>query len=117
MMKAMKDEAWDLICQVKKDIFTEFLKIRMVGNPAVNMAPGPHRTATVIYALLRGQQFMASLVAAQFARHPCLSPSLNNFCLSKRASAAEVLRVEAKANQNTKLIDLLKSEVHKKRDK
>ncbi len=79
------------------------------------MEPGALRTATVIYALLRGQQFMAELVAAQIERHPCLSPTLNNFCIAKRASLADVQRVEAKANHAIALNAQLKSEVHSKK--
>jgi hypothetical protein len=115
MVAAMRKESWDLICLVLQDIFTDFLKVRMVGNPAVNMKDNAHRTATVIYALLKGQHFMGELLAAQIERHPCLSPSLNNFCIAQRASLADVNRVEAKANYAITLHNALKAEVHAKK--
>jgi hypothetical protein len=115
MLTAMKQESWGLICQVLKDIFADFLKVRMVGNPAVNMEEGPRRTATVIYGLLKGQQFMKELLSSQIERHPCLSPSLNNFCIAQRASLADVQRVEAKANLSIQLHNALKAEVHSKK--
>ena len=109
MLASMKKEAWSLICQVLQDIFADFLRVRSRGNPAVNMAPGPLRTATVIFGLLKGQEFMRELLMAQIERHPCLSPSLNNFCIANRASLGEVHRVEAKANHAIKLHDALKA--------
>ena len=112
MLIAMRSEAWGLISQVLRDIFADFHKARRMGNPAVNMVPGVLRTSTVLYALLRGHQFMEELLAAHIERHPCLSPSLNNFCISQRASLAELQRIEAKANHAIRLHDTLKAELH-----
>ena len=58
---------------------------------------------------------MAELLRAQIERHPCLSPSLNNFCISHRASLADVERVEAKANHAILLHNTLKAEMHLKK--
>ncbi len=54
MVAGIKKESWDLIQDALRDIFVEFLKVQLVGNPAVNMDPGALCTATVIYKLLRG---------------------------------------------------------------
>ncbi len=58
---------------------------------------------------------MAELVAAQIERHPCLSPTLNNFCIAQRASLADVQWVEAKANHAILLHSTLKAKVHSKK--
>jgi hypothetical protein len=114
MVKMNGDEAWALVSQVLTDIFAEFLRIRAPGVPAINMDPGAARTATVLFGALRAHQFMDELVAAQFERHPCLSPSLNNFCITNRASIGETQRLEAKMTLVQKSQSDLKGEFDKK---
>jgi hypothetical protein len=117
MVKTAQVEAWELVTQVIMDIFGEFLKARSSGHPAGNMAPGVEQTAAVLFGTLRGHQFMAELLKAKFERHPCLSPSMNNFCVAQRASLGDMTRLEARIGYVAKLQTDLKSEFDRNKKK
>ena len=113
MVKSTEKEAWELVRQVTMDIFVEFLKVRNVGHPSINMEDGVERTATVLFGTLRGHQFMAELLGAQFEKHPCLAPSMNNFCIGQKASLGDMERLEARIGFVTKTMAEMKAEFHK----
>jgi hypothetical protein len=113
MKKVAEEEAMELVITVLDDIFGEMQKIRSPGSPAMSMSSGISRTPTILYGSLRCHAFIDELTLAQFDRHPCLSPSLNNFCISQRASVGALTRLELRLNSVVKDQSTMSSALHK----
>ena len=113
LVEMAESEAWELIIQVLTDIFQEIAIKRNDGEAAQSMKPGLQRASIVLYATLQAHNIMNELADKNFERHPCLSPSLNNFCIAARASLNDIHQVEAKLSHLEKVTSGVQAKVDK----
>jgi hypothetical protein len=119
-LKETRRESWELMIKVLTEIFQELGDRRATGAAAEGESDPIQKSAMILYGTLRAHKFMNELVSRGFERHPALAPTFNTFLFTQRASFADILRVETKANSQIahgnglqKLLDSLASRVKK----
>jgi hypothetical protein len=96
-VKAHHLGAWKLVVRILTDIFHELAVKRSGGAAAIKeTASLTRRSAIVLYATLKAQNYMKELLARGFEKHSSLTPTFNAFLFKETASKMDAQRLDTK---------------------
>ena len=105
------DEAWSLVGQLVKQIFTELNKVRAVAREALN-SDDPEQVATLIlWGAMCAHRVQQDFLNNKFRYHPSLAPIVNLHLFRHRVSPDKFISAQEKLEKTIGVVKKLQMEM------